>query len=134
MCSVATKYRYDEFTGAVKGLLERYTHDFTIDFFAETKRLAQKGARELRAESRKEFGKGEYAKGWKVYAHEGRLKTTCIIYNEHPSLPHLLEYAHDVKNRKNGPVIGRTKPHPHIQPIEEKLIKEYEQYLREWFR
>ena len=129
---MARKYRYDEFTGAVKDLLYRYAEDFTIDFFAETKKLAQKGARELRAESKKQFGKGDYAKSWKVYAHEGRLKTTCIIYSVTPSLPHLLEYSHRIVNKKDGP--GATNPHPHIKPVEEKLIKEYEKYLQNWFR
>lgn len=130
---MAAKTRYDEFTQSVMGLLYRYTEDFTIDFFAETKRLAREGAKRLRAESRKQFGKGEYAKGWKVYAHEGRLKTTCIIYNEHPSMPHLLEHGHQTKNQ-TGKTYKPTPAHPHIEPVEKELIKEYEAYLRDWFR
>ena len=130
---MARTYRYDEFTGAVKDLLWRYTEDFTIDIFEETKRLAKKGAKELRAESKKQFGNGDYAKGWKVYAYEGRLKTTCIIYNDHYSLPHLLEHGHVTRNGtdRNYP---NTPAHPHIEPVEEKIIKEYEDYLKEWFR
>ena len=130
---MATKTRYDEFTQSVQNLLYRYTEDFTIDFFAETKRLAREGAKELRKESRRQFGKGEYAKGWKVYAHEGRLKTTCIIFNEHPSLPHLLENGHATRNG-DGKEYKPTPAHEHIKPIEKRLIKEYEDYLKEWFR
>lgn len=130
---MAVKTRYDEFTQTVMGLLYRYTEDFTIDFFAETKRLAQKGAKELRKESRRQFGKGEYAKGWKVYAHEGRLRTTCIIFNEHPSLVHLLEHGHATRNG-NGKDYPPTPAHEHVKPVEERIIKEYEDYLKEWFR
>jgi len=130
---MARKVRYDEFTQSVMTLLQRYTEDFTIDFFKETKRLAQKGARELRKESRKEFGNGPYAKGWKVYAHEGRLKTTCIIHNDQYRLTHLLENGHETRNG-DGQEYKPTPAHVHIKPVEEQIIKEYEDYLKEWFR
>lgn len=130
---MARKVRYDEFTQSVMNLLYRYTEDFTVDFFGETKRLARKGAKELRKVSRQKFGNGPYAKGWKVYAHEGRVKTTCIIYNDHYSLPHLLEHGHETRNG-NGKDYKPTPAHEHIKPVEEQIIKEYEDYLKEWFR
>ena len=68
----------------------------------------------------------KYAKGWKYAFRKTRRTAQTTIYNEHYSLPHLLEYSHDVKNKKGGRVLGQTKPHPHIAPIADELVRAYQ--------
>lgn len=93
-----------------------------------TEELGKKGRQALRKESRERLQThtGKYAKGWQVKVEKGRMKTMATIYNDHYSMPHLLEYSHDVKNRKGGPVLGQTLPHPHIEPVEKELVELFE--------
>ena len=128
MCSVARKTPIEQLNKAVMGMLSEYAGEVGENLGKITEEIGKKGRQALRKESREKLQShsGKYAKGWQVKVEKGRMKTTATIYNEHYSLPHLLEYAHDVKNRKNGPVLGQTKPHPHIEPVEKELVELFE--------
>ena len=110
------------------GILNDYGDDVQQNLNVITKKMGQKGAQALRKESGVKLVQhsGEYAKGWKYAFRKTRRTAQTTIYNEHYSLPHLLEYSHDVKNKKGGPVLGQTKPHPHIAPIADELVKAYQ--------
>ena len=128
MCSVARKTPIDQLNKAIVDILTEYAGEVGGNLAKITEEIGKKGRQALRRESKAKLKAhtGHYAKGWQLKVYKERLKTTAIIYNDHYSLPHLLEYEHDVKNRKNGPVIGQTKPHPHIEPVEKELVEAFE--------
>ena len=128
MCSVASKTPIERLNKAVMGMLTEYAGEIGENLGKITEEIGKKGRQALRKESREKLQphSGKYAKGWQVKVEKGRMKTTATIYNDHYSLPHLLEYAHDVNNRKNGPVLGQTQPHPHIAPVEKEIVELFE--------
>ena len=125
---MASKTPIDQLSSAITGILDEYGDDLQRNLNDITKKMGQKGAQALRKESGMKLVQhsGKYAKGWKYAFRKTRRTAQTTIYNEHYSLPHLLEYSHDVKNKKGGPVLGQTKPHPHIAPIAEELVKAYQ--------
>jgi len=124
----ARKTPIDQLNKAIMDMLTEYGNDVDGNMEKIVETMGKKGKQALRKESRRALktDTGEYAKGWQVKIEKGRLKTTATIYNDHPALPHLLEYGHEVKNRKNGPVIGQAAPHPHIEPVEKELVETFE--------
>lgn len=125
---MARKTPIDQLNKAIMDMLTEYGNDVAGNMEKIVETMGKKGKQALRKESRRALktDTGEYAKGWQVKIEKGRLKTTATIYNDHPALPHLLEYGHEVKNRKNGPVIGQAAPHPHIEPVEKELVETFE--------
>lgn len=125
---MARKTPIDQLNKAIMDMLTEYGNDVTGNMEKIVETMGKKGKQALRKESRRALktDTGEYAKGWQVKIEKGRLKTTATIYNDHPALPHLLEYGHEVKNKKNGPVTGQAAPHPHIEPVEKELVETFE--------
>ena len=125
---MARKCPVHKLNDTIMAMLKEYGDDVAGNLEKITVEMGKKGRQALRKESKRALNTdtGEYAKGWQVENDKERLKTTAIIYNDHYSLPHLLEYGHDVKNRKNGPVIGQAAPHPHIEPVEKELVEAFE--------
>jgi len=125
---MARKTPVDQLNKAIMDILTEYGDDVTGNMGKIVETMGKKGKQALRKESRRALktDTGNYAKGWQVKIEKGRLKTTATIYNDHPALPHLLEYGHEVKNKKNGPVIGQAAPHPHIEPVEKELVETFE--------
>lgn len=125
---MAHKTPVDQLNRAIMGMLTEYGDDVTGNMSKIVEEMGKKGKQALRKESRRALNTvtGEYANGWQVKVDKQRLKTTATIYNDHYSLPHLLEFGHEVKNRKNGPVIGQAAPHPHIEPVEKELVETFE--------
>ncbi|MBQ8963288.1 MAG: hypothetical protein IJ089_05780 [Clostridia bacterium] len=124
----AKKTPVDQLNKAVMDMLKEYEGELGDNLSKITEELGKKGRQALRRESRRALKThtGDYAKGWQVKIVKGRLKTTATLYNDHYSLPHLLEYSHEVKNRKGGPVLGETKPHPLIEQVERELVDTFE--------
>ena len=125
---MARKTPIDQLNKAIMDMLTEYGDDVNGNMEKIVEAMGKKGKQALRKESRRALktDTGEYAKGWQVKIDRERLKTTATIYNDHPALPHLLEYGHEVKNKKNGPVIGQAAPHPHIEPVEKELVETFE--------
>ena len=68
--------------------------------------------------------KGDYAGGWdKQKAPD--VDYGYVVWNaKHYQLTHLLEKGHQVCNQFGGPW-GRAAAHPHIRPVEQKMIPKY---------
>lgn len=121
---MAKKVTIDNLDEAIKGILNEYADDIDANIAIVTKKIGQTGAKALNSTAKSTFEGNKYSKSWTSKTEQGRLYTTVTIYSKMPGLPHLLEYGHALVagGRKQGKVDGRA----HIQPVEEKLIKEYE--------
>lgn len=108
----------DGFAAAVAKILDDYKKGIIDGTEALGKKMAKKGAKELRSVS--QFNTGKYAQGWTSTTEKGILTSTAVIYNKTAGLPHLLENGHAKRN--GGRVAGRT----HIAPVEEELVREFQ--------
>lgn len=121
------KITLDSFSDEVSKLLTEYAEDITQNVEGATKTVAQKGAQLLKNESLSKFKdsslkNGRYGTGWTYEVKKGRLGVSAVLYNsKYPGLPHLLEHGH--AKRGGGFVPGR----PHIAPVEEQIVKLYEE-------
>lgn len=107
----------------VKKILNEYGDDVKNNVTKITKDILKKGAQAISASARSVVGgSGKYARGWTSEVEVKRYGTYGYIYNSTAwQLAHLLEYGHA---KQNG---GRVPGRPHIQPVEEKIVKEYEE-------
>ena len=103
----------------ISEILNDYSDEVQKDISKTAQEEANKGKDELKAVSPKRTG--EYAKGWRVNTKKGRGFISCIIHNAtNYQLTHLLEKPHA---KRNG---GVTTPKVHIKPVEERIVREYE--------
>ena len=121
------KTAIDKLSEAISGMLEEYADEIGENVGEIAIQMGKKGVKALKQQTRETYpkGTGEYAKGWKSQVNRGRLNTTVTIYNDHYSLPHLLEHGHVIRNgteRVYGEVPGRE----HIQPVEKELVEAFE--------
>lgn len=117
---MAKKVTIDNLDEAIKGILNEYADDIDANIAIVTKKIGQTGAKALNSTAKSTFEGNKYSKSWTSTTEQGRLYTTVTIYSRIPGLPHLLEHGHALVGG------GRVKGKAHIQPVEEKLIKEYE--------
>ena len=120
--SVSVERMADE----IAKMLTEYEAAIVKNVDASGKAVADKGAKQLRQTCPKRTGK--YAKSWGVTREEGAFGENAkyIIHNKkHYRVAHLLEHGHVMANGK------RTKAIPHIKPVEEQVIREYEKKIRE---
>lgn len=120
--SVSVEQMADE----IAKMLTEYETAIVKNVDTSGKAVADKGAKQLRRTSPKR--KGEYAKSWGVTREKGAFGENAkyIVHNKKRyRLTHLLEHGHVTANGK------RTKAIPHIKPVEEQVIREYEKKVRE---
>lgn len=126
---MARKTAIDKLAANVGKILEEYAGEISDNLDAITQQMGQKGAQALRQSSKEKLKQhtGEYAKGWKYeFRQTKRMKMgTTTIYNEHYSLPHLLEHGHA---KRGG---GRVPGHPHIAPVADELVETYQREVIE---
>lgn len=110
----------------INKILEDYGDSVRTNTIEVTKLMLKKGAQAVRASARSAVGgSGKYANGWTSEVEVKRYGVYGYIYNRNAyQLAHLLEYGH--AKQDGGRVAGR----PHIAPVEEELIKEYEEGVR----
>lgn len=110
----------------ISKILDKYENQVQENLEAVTKEIAQKGAKQIQANARQMFGgTGKYAKGWTTTDTGKRFAPGRTIHHKSmPGLPHLLENGH--VSVVNGRRVGQAKAHPHIAPVEEKIIEEYQ--------
>lgn len=123
---MARKIPADQLTRSIEKILSEYGGDVQMDVNEAVKKVSTAGAKAVMASARSSFGgTGKYAAGWTSKAETGRLSAQGVIYNKDtPGLPHLLENGH--ANRGGGRTPGRA----HIKPVEEKIVKDFEERLR----
>ena len=123
---MARKVSADAFSSAISKVLAQYSDNVKENLGEITKALAKRGAKEVKAKSKTTFGgSGKYANGWTSQFDTGRFSAQGTIYNGAvPGLPHLLENGH--ANRGGGRTPGRA----HIKPVEEELIRQYENEVK----
>lgn len=113
----------DKLDTQIQKILQEYEGDVRENVGQITKEMCKKGAAAVKAGARSVVGgTGKYASGWTSEVKTTRYSTEGVIYNSAlPGLAHLLENGHA---KVNG---GRVAGRPHIAPVEEKLVKEYEE-------
>lgn len=96
--------------------LELYAEAVDEDINVAAKKVSKEGEAKLKQTS-PEGARGEYATGWTI-KKQGK---NYILWNaEHYQLTHLLEKGHATRDG------GRTQAQPHIKPVEQKMIKDFE--------
>lgn len=121
------KVPVDKLSAEIEKILTEYGDNAQTSVNEAVKKVSAAGAKAVKASARSTFGgTGKYAAGWTSKAETGRLSAQGVIYNKSvPGLPHLLENGH--ANRGGGRTPGRA----HIKPVEEKIVKDFEEQLRE---
>lgn len=120
----------DKLQAEVGKILLEYGKDIERNIDLITKEMGHKGAMALRQQSRQKLKKrtGEYAKGWTYAYRKTRRYAKTTIYNEHYSLPHLLEHGHVTRNGTSRLYSNMMKPtpaHVHIAPVAEMIEQTY---------
>lgn len=123
---MAKKTPVDKLADAITDILREYGDELQENIGEAVKAVSKKGAAAVRQSAQQTFGgSGEYARGWTSRAETGRVSAQGVIYNKSvPGLPHLLENGH--AKRGGGRVPGR----PHIKPVEEQIVKEFEEAVK----
>lgn len=119
------KVTVDTLDDAIRDILKEYDDDVSQNLTEITKRITREGVKALKSESKSKFGtsrsrKKKYASTWTSQMETGRFSSQGTIYNTQAGLPHLLENGHAKVG--GGRVAGRA----HIKPVEEKLIRQFE--------
>lgn len=124
---MAAKTPIDKLVSAISDILEEYGDEITDNIGEIAEAMGKKGVQALRQESKSKLKvhTGDYARGWKMQTEKGRLSTTVTIYNDHYSLPHLLENGHVIRNG-TGRVYGEVQGREHIAPVDEELVETFE--------
>ena len=122
---MATKTPIEKLDTSMEKLLQEYANDVTMTTKELATKIAKKGAQTLKQASAQAVGgSGKYAKGWTVTTVETRLSCSNVIHNKTPGLPHLLEKGHA---KRNG---GRVSGREHIKPVEEEIVEEFDEVLK----
>lgn len=135
------KVKVDKLGEAVAKILQEYGNNVTEGTKRAVVAVARLAKKETKAGSPRKaggYGKnidrrpGEYRKGWKVRENIlDRFRTDAIVHNRTDyQLTHLLERGHDVTRAKGGPVLGRARAFPHIEPAKEHAMKNLQEAVK----
>lgn len=115
-------FNVNQLADAIAQTLKEYS-DVTqaqVDDIAE--QVAKRGALKLKTAGSFKNISGDYRKGWRAKKVKGK----WIVHNAtNYQLTHLLEKGHALADG------GRSKAYPHIEPVEQELIEEFEREIRE---
>lgn len=114
-------FNVNQLANKVSEMLSDYSKvtEKELEVIAET--IAQRGVTKLRTAGSFQDISGDYRTGWRAKKVKGK----WVVHNQTDyRLTHLLEKGH----AKIGG--GRTKAYPHIKPVEEEMIKEFEEEIR----
>lgn len=110
----------------IKKILDDYELEVIDDLDKAAFATAKLGVKEIKATSprSKRAKGGAYAKSWGYVKEKMPFGYTSytIRNRKHYQLTHLLENGHMIKNKYGS--YGRTKPIPHIKPVE-IIVQEY---------
>lgn len=117
------KITADNLGEAIAEILDEYGDEVQKDMDDVVKDVGKAGVKAIKSASGVFGGTGKYRKGWTSQTDTERYGSTVTIYNRTPGLPHLLENGH--AKRGGGRVPGKT----HIAPVEQELIKQFEEQI-----
>lgn len=112
---------------SIESQLARILNDYTDEAQEIMEQAAEEvtneGVSKLKASSPR--NRGQYARNWRKKRETSGKGTGFVMYNtgKTASLTHLLEKGHALKQG------GRARAIPHIEPVEQWAIKEYENKL-----
>lgn len=121
---MATKVTIENLDIAIQNILQEYEDDVSANLDDITRKIGKTGVQALNNASKSTFKGNKYNKSWTSTTEKGRLYTTVTLYSKMPGLPHLLEHGHA---KVNG---GRVEGRAHIEPVEQKLVTEYEREVK----
>ncbi len=110
----------------INKILNEYSNDIQEAIVHQADLVSKLGVNKLQSNSPKRTGK--YSKGWKVKSKVGNGFVNNTIYNKNPGLTHLLEKPHVIKNQYGE--WGTSKPKVHIYPVEQFVIKDFENAVK----
>ena len=114
----------DRLTAEIEKILENYGENVQQNINEVVGEITKKGAKTLNQQSGQTFDGKKYRKSWTTQVETGRTSAQGTIYSKIPGLPHLLEHGHALRGG------GRTTGRAHIAPVEEALVKEFEQKVK----
>ena len=117
------KITIDQLASEVDKILQEYGEDVDKNLRDIVKETVKKGAAAVRNSAGGAVGgTGKYARSWTSEVGGGRLRVEGTVYSKKPGLPHLLEHGHALR----GGGRSSTAARPHIAPVEEELVREFE--------
>lgn len=114
----------DRLTAEIEKILEDYGENVQQNINEVVGEITKKGAKTLNRQSGQTFDGKKYRKSWTTQVETGRTSAQGTIYSKIPGLPHLLEHGHALRGG------GRTTGRAHIAPVEEALVREFEQKVK----
>lgn len=121
--------KIDGLGAEIAEIMAAYAANTAEDVKEAARAVAKEAAKELKQTSPEGHGskKGHYKDGWtsKVEAEKADAIEIAVYNRKKPGLTHLLEKGHA---KRGG---GRVSGIPHIAPVEQWAIKEYEKRLKE---
>lgn len=109
----------DDISEEIARALKEYTEEVEEGIDVASTKVSKEAVKELKKTSPKKSG--DYRKGWRVKSVNGKK----VIHNKTDyQLTHLLENGH----AKAGG--GRVKAIPHIKPVEERAIRDFEEEVK----
>ncbi len=112
-----------DFADEITQALQEYTTEVEEGLEKAKEKAAKDGAKALKAKSPQRYG--DYAKGWRAR----RDGTSWVIHNAtRHQIAHLLEKGHA---KRGG---GRVPARVHIAPVEEQVIKQFEEEVEKVIR
>lgn len=115
--------KVNDFSAVLRNELKEYTKEVQEGIQRVAGEVAKQSLKDLKEASKSTFethSKDPYWSNWKLSNESTGGRAKYVIYNKKAGLPHLLEHGHA---RVGG---GRVSGRPHIKPVEEKLIKDFE--------
>ena len=100
----------------------------SVNLDTMVQKVCQKGAKAIKDQAASTVNGKDYQKSWTYQVERNRLYSNGIIYSKQPGLPHLLEHGHVI--RSGGRVTGQARAFPHIAPVAEKLVNEFEREVK----
>lgn len=115
----------------IQKILGTYSKELDDALYEEANRVAKEGTKKLRnVRTTYKVRTGKYNKGWRMEIEKGFGTVQATIHNKtNYQLTHLLERGHDYVGRDGQRKKGAAKPYPHIAPVEQECIKEFEEKI-----